>query len=426
MAEQVAEDLEERISRAQIHRGEALPPNKALQYQYRTSFRTVRKAMEILIQKELAHSKGYRTIAGKETHFTSQARNRIILTGEQSTLFGEGSFGSQFYSSFAGTVQRDGFRIQRALLYQPTVKTIVPSPESVANAHGVLCLLSAGTQDRIEKTGLGELCRGLERLQKSVCPMVLHCQSPYAEEFIHRTRRFRDFFVVGISRQKAGEEVGRYLAEQGHHSVGFFSFSHYTWNRERFEEFKTGHQLVLNERSNIFRFAADFDIHDLRNKTQAEHRDELLEVYVEGAYATSRFSTMDPRPRIRSLMFELITKDRAIAAMNRLFDLARRNRKITAWVCVDPAVATLALDYIRAKRIRFPGELTLISIGDSHALQARGVSAFDFDAEQMGYVAAQCILKGVPVRRARNGIVESPGRIVERGSVAPKTGGQVH
>ena len=86
-------------------------------------------------------------------------------------------------------------------------------------------------------------------------------------------------------------------------------------------------------------------------------------------------------------------------------------------MCADSLLAVVAKDYLDAKGMAVPDQLSLVGIDEYDGSLIRGIDTYDFQVGQMGYLAAHCMIGDIPIKRNRKGIVEWPGTMVERGSV---------
>jgi len=206
-----------------------------------------------------------------------------------------------------------------------------------------------------------------------------------------------------------------WLAARGHSDVALFTFyDHELAGRLPYRHLKRAVQGIAGPRAEVSYFTGRF----LWKEMFAPPKLARLKAGIPGLYKkVHSFRFCDPAKKLIGHARQVIEDDARTAAMYPLCEQALAQTRATAWVCDDGATAQCALDYLKEHGRSVPRDISLLSMVDSEEACAHGVTAYDFERDRMGYLAAHAILGDIPVRRDRAGYLPNPGRIIDRGSV---------
>jgi DNA-binding LacI/PurR family transcriptional regulator len=101
-----------------------------------------------------------------------------------------------------------------------------------------------------------------------------------------------------------------------------------------------------------------------------------------------------------------------------LFRKALALKRVTAWVCVNDAMALVAQDYLKARKIGMPQRLSLIGFDDTMEAFGQGLSSYNFNVANVVQTMLGHLLK--PSRKSETAAaVELPGIVMQRTTSGP-------
>lgn len=236
--------------------------------------------------------------------------------------------------------------------------------------------------------------------------------------------RFVRFFTVTASVQPA-KQVAKYLLSLGHDHIAYISpFHKALWSQRRFEGIReiyrqAGYpnnvkQFVLN------RYAYQWDFLQNPGKN-AEDIQSLMNQYNEWkekahvkffrkfgnlGYSISKYLT-----EWNCATGEIHHK------MAPLFKKALQNTSLTAWLMANDYAATLALDYLKEKKIRVPEDISVIAFDNTLDAMEYQLTSYDFNNSGIINSMLRYILSPSTFSMNRpDDVIEVEGSIVERRS----------
>jgi DNA-binding transcriptional regulator YhcF (GntR family) len=235
-----------------------------------------------------------------------------------------------------------------------------------------------------------------------------------------RSKDYAATRIFSILRKRAGEQVARTLLSSGHRRIAFLSACHQEpWSRDRL--------LGLREACETAGFP------DAVKAFTVSARDDLADQPELAAALRAAESGLDSG--LSALEAGLGRDGRAWLAMPlrtslELFRLAVRtgyaleeqSRRMWAWrptacVAANDVMAVTAMHLLKNRGVRIPGDLVLVGFDDDKYAADNNLSSFNFN---MAHIAESMLRYVLAPERApaadRNGAVECPGVLIERGS----------
>lgn len=423
-AEKAAEDLTREIALGHFRAGDFLPLRKALRFQFGVSAGTLAKALALLQKRKLIRRVGNAFVVGMDSRRRPASNLRVMIlpirTAAGNMLL-RSLNSSEFLQAFERELGRNGVSFS-GQFDRKAGGIVSPHASSSGDKLGYIYPI-AGTRlvDDIVAGNIALLEREMSRLQRLEIPVVLYNCGPLMNAFpAFSYAKFTTIFPLGINNVASGEDVGRFLGRMGHNTVAFFSSFGDRWSQLRLQGLNRGLRTLCGKMHDVPAFVADYDRVAMRkNKDRHIHRlqDKLGDVVAHVFEIPSPLNPDSARDILQEFYRQLrIETERK--TFEPLFQQALRLEATTAWVCADPTVAHTAAAFLSKTGIRVPQDISLITIDDNDDMANRGIAVYNLQYDRMGYLAAHCLLGDIPVGKNRKGIVECPGRIIERGSVA--------
>lgn len=422
-AEQIVGQICEKISSGIYKAGQPLPLNKALRFQFHTSSESLGSALETLLQKGLIHRKGGGFIVGPPDATRNPVKNCAYLVPVKSTSGGlvwGRSPRANFHIAFAKELSNYGV----SFLGQHNVSADSKNPNQLIsrdNALGFVC--SARNQRWVEMVAGGNielLTKEIRRLNNLGLPVVLYSSAPILRCFPEfRFKGLRNVYPFGVDNLAAGQATARYLGTMGHKRIAFFSVSTDHWNNSRYEGAKKGIRDVCGGQGEIIGFHAGIEKFSYRRKREnhKKRRNKLLTKLISETLPDLPFSWDLPLNRIWTSIRRMAVVDHHQFVLKPLLEKALGDSTITAWIGADQTVAIIANRFLDEAGLTAPRQVSVISVDDDTDLSDQGITACNLCLDQMGYLAAHCLLGDIPIKKDKRGVVECPPKIIERGTV---------
>jgi DNA-binding transcriptional regulator YhcF (GntR family) len=457
--------FEQDILQGVFSRHEQLPSFKELQARYGVCFRSMRKIINACVADRilLPHMRGY-ILPG----FPKSRSNSTIVFVTQSNLVVSGQpVDDRSYKLF-DLLESECARLDINLR---RVDIDFYSPDYLSNGR-----LPTGKNEVVLGYIVDLWWFEIPEYQEHVTGYFEHlviAQKPVAimdqngnfilPESLARNRLFQVFKIAGIS---AGQAVGRLLLNLGHRRVAFISLDHnYPFSIRRLEGLQACYEKAGMSESvqpfvstmKHFLYAHVLALSDIpksrmakiiaMGRTDAQAR-LLFEAYKELKKEYSRKNMIDEKmqnirknlrflePLTRGLLDseyqeDLTTLLLAIAEsqlfprlLETFFDSVVKDKNITAWVCVNDAIAEAALKYLEEHHIDVPGKISIVGFDNSHSAKMNKITSFDFNVHSfihrmLGFISAPARrsarfmhspieIEGVIIRRATTG--QGPGQ----------------
>jgi DNA-binding transcriptional regulator YhcF (GntR family) len=391
-----------------------LPSGKELCRQYRTTYRTLRKALSALLHDSIivANKRGY-AIRSMETE-TASARIVLMCYWGKSGAIQIGQHDRALVRELEAYASRTRWMLDTVAFGRRNGRLFfrrVDSPQPVnpgkLSALGYIVLANMNPQS-LDK----EVFKRLAAIQR---PVAILDQiggwslSDYAGEAPHIR-----MFTLSASRTPA-RIVGRYLLELGHRNVAYVSpYTRYLWSRNRLAGLKE----IFSEAGysdGVKAFVAE----ESRESQPVKYTlEQLLPMQ-------KQLATICP-PDIRedfSNYFDRRFIQKAYGATRvrktcrPLFENMLSDRSITALVTVNDAVALFALEFLREKNIRVPQDISVVSFDDTFEAYEQGLTSYNFNIAGAANAMVGYLLnpQAYSSPSYRNGI-EIEGMVVTRNS----------
>lgn len=422
--QRVMEDVAADISRGDFPSGNFLPARKVLQFQFGTSRKTLNEALRGLEKRRLIRRRGNAYIVGMAGQRKPRQKDCVMVisthTPDSRVLLRPVPAGG-FLRGFETELVGNGVSFSGAFDRKANAPGKTGSRASANKLGYIYPVPGKGWVDEITQGDPQLLKKEMDRLARLKLPVAIHNSAPIVNAFPGFSfSKYRSLFAIGPNNVRAGEEVAVHLGGLGHRNIAFFSYSTEEWNTLRARGLRWGAKSAFGPKPSIQVFEGKFDRLTIRQNRRKHHRQlaERLGKLTSSIFEGRRLVSSDAPQELLKTFYSLFRIEHENHVLKPLFENALQFPEITAWACADPTVAIAAAAFLYGGGIRVPQQVSLISIDDNSELANRGIAAYDFQYDRMGYLAAHCLLGDIPVRKNRKGIVECPGRIIERGSVA--------
>ncbi|MBD3346474.1 MAG: GntR family transcriptional regulator [Chitinivibrionales bacterium] len=229
-------------------------------------------------------------------------------------------------------------------------------------------------------------------------------------------------FTAATSGQ-CGNLVARYLLDAGHTRIAYISPYHQAqWSKERYKAIDEIY--ITAGRNNcvaLFSYDNPPFIDSLYHGTvhsQIEYA-KLMDSYTRWRKdVPSHYADMlDP-------WFEQVFPENLLprAEFNRqiykLFECVLKEPGITAWVAANDTVALTALQFLKEREFRIPGDVSVISFDDTRESLHNSLTSFSFNMREAMYLIFNYLVNTRSMeKRSRMRAVEIGGKIIERATV---------
>jgi len=399
--------------------GDRLPLAKALCYRYETSPTNVRAALGILLEKRLIQREGRGYLVGSPgpRPAAHRARQVAVLASPQqlTTMFGW-RVSRAFLRGFERELTRYGVRTLRPI----DPRTARPNVTAALSADDTLGILYPGPVSSVPLPDADQLAAHLVAARETGLPVVWRDRAGVSFEYpALAVRPAENLFMATTDHAGAGRRLGAYLASLGHRAVAFFGFFHgQEWSTERLNGFVQGFRAAAPADADVqYYHPAPTETASLDEGSHAVRRKELADS-LQQLFRRHRFRTLDPFADMMWAVRRLQTRGNCYRRMAPLFRQALVRREITAWACASELIGTVAAEFLRAERVAVPRRISLAAIDNDVDAAVYGMTTYDFQRAQAGYLAAHCMLGDLPIPRTPDGTIQTPGRIVVRASTA--------
>jgi len=389
--------------------GAMLPLMKQLQYRYRTSNRTLARALSVVCEEGLVvpcrrryavavlSSAGSSRAIGLIAHRESVTKQVLSIPSGHNYLHHIELYASQLSikTRLAGYEWEDG-----ALDAEKVMDEIMPGGRNPPD--GFIFIPTSQPSD------FEELCKGLARTRKPVA--VLDLQGDWKQTASNILSAHFRIFPIGVT-PLSGDRMAQHLFGLGHRRIAFFSLWHYTpWSINRYAGMKRARADA----------GLEGDIRFFGTTTEARPSDEgpIVPLWDKPS------DPADPESAEYVLKAAFNARYRDLAMVRRyarpLFEQALADPSITAWVSANDEIAVSALEFLREKRVAVPGRISLVSFDDSTAAIANRITSYNFQLERIVAAAFRHLLDFKRPQRLRwPRVVDIPGTIVTRQTSGP-------
>lgn len=221
-------------------------------------------------------------------------------------------------------------------------------------------------------------------------------------------------FTITGSR-KAGREVGMHLMKRGHRRVAFLTPHGGTpWSRERHQGLLDiyGPAMAFHGRGDdTGGYEVSLQIFAGKEFLDLEKKLSTYGIFTKRAYALSYRGEGFTRSTLLHFMRDHQIETRVI----RYLGEARKDKELTAIACCTDLTAAIVRRYLSAHGVRVP---SIVGFDGFRHSVLDDIDTYDYNAEGIAASALSHLLQPAYVRRRhKQPVVEVPGFIMERGSV---------
>lgn len=275
-----------------------------------------------------------------------------------------------------------------------------------------------------EATNQAGVEREMEASSKLKLPVVVLNPGRVLDRFPDFTfEPYRNVFPISADNRQAGRKVGLFLANKGHRCIAFLSYSSDRWNTLRREGLALAKKSSFGMLEKVIPFEANFKVGayiSVRDVDRGTLNNEIINSVktISPPYVGRRKKKF---PEVLGSLMELANLEKMENVMKPLLEDALSDSSITAWVASDPFVALTATRFLRERKVRYPADISVISIDDHKDLAVERITICHIESEGKrgaGYLAARCLLGDPRIEKGRKGLVNLPTMMIDRGSVA--------
>lgn len=224
-------------------------------------------------------------------------------------------------------------------------------------------------------------------------------------------------FLMGPG-PRPGYDVGRFLLMSGHRHATYISpFHHQQWASDRF----AGLQKAFSEAG----IAEGVDCLSPQNEDIESIRGVVGESLQHVNYALDAPEFMHRKwfrgllhsgkdsklaPVVRDIVSYSMVRDVLYPHLERLLS----NPEISAWIAANDTIATVCMDFLRARNVKVPSRVSVVSFDNSAVSFMKGITTYDFNVHKVVHAMLQHIAR--PSLSPRHTVIDSPGEIRVRAS----------
>jgi DNA-binding transcriptional regulator YhcF (GntR family) len=432
----LSRSIAEEILHGRIAAGSVLPGPKELAERHGVSYRTLRKAVDALVQSGVltAYRRGFRVpFAGGGLEHNGS----LVVIARGSPDAGPVAVGPRTVEIFH-LLENECARARVALEFVPydyVNGRVHPTPRSRAllagrsaagQPLGFVVFCNVQNPDSALPDNLLSLAPLLTPFN---APIVLLSETGEREQAV-ADRLGRRLTVVSMANSPlAGARMAERLLGLGHRRVAFISAHHNgEWSRNRYAGLAAAFTSSCHDASVAVLARADVldaaHLRPQRDRTAAD-LDQLHETCRRTG--TLSMQRLDRALATRAEQLGAAVECEAVReALQPLMRDALKLAGVTAWVGANDDVAVACMEYLRAQGRRIPQDVSVVGFDDSADAQSRRLTSYNFDCAGAVHAALHHALQP-RLRRPAGGKatrVDIEGYLVERATlaVAPLTG----
>jgi len=373
--EHVRERIELDILEGTYQAGRLMPPVKALMVRYGVCYRTLRKALGVLVrEKRIAHHpRGFQV----PPVAAMRHRDTVVLITRDEIFTPTVPQVQERFRILENECAKHGINLEIAAFHYEGAQLLAPGggreyepdPARLEELIGFIVWCEG-----LDGLDLPRFVASLARHGKPVSVLDVRGDIDFSPVY-RGGNRCRVFTIATTVR--AGEHVGRFLLKLGHRDVAYIS------------------ALSINRRLDGLRqaFAAagytdgirTFMIDENAPQYRVNGRD------MDAVFQRTILGNLDPSDHVHSLMARALARysGRIISAASRerilenlppLFDGALQQRQITAWVGSNDEVAVRMIGFLEKRGVRVPQEVSVVGFDDSPEAFFGGLTSYNFNA----------------------------------------------
>jgi DNA-binding transcriptional regulator YhcF (GntR family) len=414
--QELARDVERDVLRGVYPPGTMLPSAKELRWKYGACHQTLRKALSALTQREIIERrrKGFRTpsLSGG----SSRARIVLIARGDESG--GDIWHGRPRADEHLRNLEQGCSRAGVGLTFAPFMfgsarrpAALVHGPDQDAVAGYAIFATS------IPEPHLAELVSSIAQRGKRVA--ILDESGQVRPSSLPAEKGRVKLFSMAIT-PSCGFDVGRYLLSLGHRRVAYFSQSSEDFAHKRLQGLVAAFAAAgLPDAVCPFAMEPAVPLSPSFPPTVSDAIDALVQRVLPH---TGQHGALYKRTAgaLSSQMSTTIWYESVIDRLVPWFDKALAVAGTTAWVGFNDRLALHALDYLRYRKRKVPGDISVVGFDDSPEALAQKLTSYNFSSAAVVHAMMTHLL--APGRKLPGTAplepVEIPGYVVERSSTS--------
>ncbi|MBD3343744.1 MAG: GntR family transcriptional regulator [Chitinivibrionales bacterium] len=416
--ERISENIRRRILNGHYSRDNPFPSIMELSYEYGSSFRTIRRALDFLCRENVLvpfnRSYAVRSLsAGTE-------RNRIgfIVMADRTLKIQLSGLVEDFYRDLETECIRSNIilsqysylvREEEALRFYD----YHGKPCDIDNSDNMLGYLFIVVAPEYKRD---RILQHLSHRNKPVATLDLIGGWDFPR--MGKRRNFR-LFSSAVSSQ-CGKEIAQFLLGLGHQRIAYLSPFHQSlWSVNRLGGLSsTYHDAGLPDKVRGFTF-------NRPPKINIYYRDQAYTQCsigpLQNAYQQWKKNIPDYFIPQFDTLFNFTIPERLLPwaemyhDLDSLFEQAWAHRQITAWVAANDEVACRALDFLERKGVDVPGSISVVGFDDTLPALQQGLTSYNFNMRAMVRAMLDHVLhRSSPLLKQIHKPIELEGLIMER------------
>jgi len=414
---QTASSIQKDIITGLYQTGAMLPSHKELQSRYGVSFRTLKKALSLLLDRNLLRRrhKGYIvTLAGEKT--ATGGDIVVLLPRLPNGLINWVLKGEELFHLLESMCARSGIAL-RTEFYDLSADSIRLDPHVLTRKSESWATRGYVVFHSHHEASLSNILQRISVFEK---PTVVVSHRRDKRLLALKSKRFPLFlFPVGANRKPA-ETVARYLLGKGHRTVGYFSAFHKSpWSRLRYEGLRRMYAAAaLTDGVRPFTLERVMKTEYVFFQEEGMQRcrgADLVSFYERWKKDIPYALSVQCDRTVHELVWKTIAYGEIAVQLQPFFKRADTDPSITAWVMANDLLAGMAIDYFASRsRARKPRP-HLVSFDDTSLSVNHRITSFNFNFSAMASSIITTLLRpDIMQAHYRSGYVEIDGYLVER------------
>lgn len=377
-----------------------LPPSKELKHRYRCGHPTLRKAIGYLTAKGVL-TEGKRTIDVATVRLQPQSRSRICLTGSASFHRAYHGHAMPFLRALERECHQMGWGAPLLYLTNNPGNRTKPADHIVGGYVHVM-------------SGAGKEWLHFHHRTTNRPLVIVDMQESMRGKFRHRV-----LFRIVPDNRRAGTELARLLWDQGHRHVAFLAPA---IDGQRWSEYRLRGVQDIYDGGNGSVTMLDLSKANNAVAGQPPERPDpdvgrLRAELSEGGLLLPEMIRSDYDP-----VYTLLAHRETGRRMRPLFERALSDPSITAWLCLNDDLASLAMAFLLRRGLRAGRDISIAGFDNSPLSHHARITSYDFMMDRMAPLALRC-LQFPEVMAARGKARHVPGQVVVRESSNRKGAG---
>ena len=416
----VKAEIEKCILNGMFARGSLLPGMKELQQQFGTSFPTLKKALNRMLEDGIIVARKRRfavpSLAQKESDL------RIIIL-KPKDLWGKSLFHETAYDSLLKFFEIECSRIRiklEILDYRMSDGAFELTPlgsESAVSFPSSQDIQGYCFLHQLNETAHIEIMRQIAATGKPAA-IFDTTEDAVTVQYCKPGKRHHIFTVT--SGFQSGLQAALCLLERAHKKIAFISPYHkWSWSQNRLEGVQSAY-IRAGQGKAVHLFA--FDKLDSTWKFYQQAREQFSFDTLADVYNSWLEKIPPHTARHIDLVMEWALRKASEHAgidnsMHPLFEQALRKKDITAWVCANDLVGLMAYEFLQQRNIAVPGKISLFGFDNSLLARKIRLTSYDFNLPAIASAMLHHVLwPGNPLQRSRRRMTTIDGDIVYRES----------